>query len=273
MRKLFFVALCFYSISSFGQNKTNGNILNNKIDSLISTIKQLQNKKTDSTLLRIDKLDEVFKKAEPSSIDKYLPSIIAFLTVLISSGVAYWIGNKNANTQLINAETQARTQTAIALDQLAVSQKQIEQNTKNTLAQIRANNISKARVEWIQNLRVLLSDFFGNISEVSTKIDDMRIAKDKNVNEVTNLFNEIVPLLHKMQTQNNQIELYLNPDNESHKNLLDSIEEYMKVITAESRTQDNAKDNILAEKVIQKSRVVLKEAWEKAKIESETITD
>jgi hypothetical protein len=229
----------------------------------------MQKQKNDSTLIKIDKLDEIFKKSEPNWYDKYLPALIAFFTVLISSGVAYYVGVRNAKTQIANAETQARTQIAIAADQLDVSRKQIEQNTKNTLAQIRSNNISKARIEWIQNLRPLLSDFFANVSKASILLDDALKAKKsgKQGDAIINI-NSFQELIYSMEAQNNQIDLFLNPNKPSHKKLEESISELLKTLNLNLNLelQDN-KEQI--DMVISNSRIVLKEAWEQAKSESE----
>ena len=213
-------------------------------------------------------MEEIFKKSEPPWYDKYLPALIAFFTVLISSGVAYYVGIGNARTQITNAETQARTQIAIAADQLEISRKQLDQNTKNTLAQIRSNNISKARIEWIQNLRPLLSDFFANVSKASLILEESAFAKQKGKSEeLPKLINSFKELILVMEAQNNQIDLFLNPERESHSNLESSISKLLDTLAFSDELElINNKEEV--ELVIQNSRIVIKEAWEQAKSET-----
>jgi len=268
MKKLLILPLIFFILKCNGQSAIDSLLLK-KNDSILSAVKIINVNKNDSTFITIDKLDEIFKKSEQNWYEKFMPSIIALMTVLISAGVAYYVGVRNARTQITNAKTQANIQVAIAADQLQISRQQIEQNTKNTLAQIRSNNISKARIEWIQNLRPLLSDFFANISKASIIIDEsVKAKKSGKEDEMSMHIESFKEIVFKLEAQNNQIDLFLNPDRISHKELEESISELLGTINLSDKMElpDN-KEQI--DKVIAKSRIVIKEAWEQAKSESE----
>lgn len=269
MRKISIMIFFLLSLFCHAQKGNENSALEKKLDSLLTLVKELQKKGNDSTLIKIDKLDEVFKKSEPKWPDKFLPAIIALFTVLISSSVAYYVGIRSARTQITNAETQARTQIAIAADQLEVSRKQIEQNTKNTLAQIRANNISKARIEWIQNLRPILSEYFGNIPLARSNFEDLyKAVNEKSVDKIDSMFEKIELLLHKIQIQDHQIRLFLSKTELKHQKLEQSMSEYLKTVTNAKKEQP-IETGPLEENVLNDAREVLKDAWEQAKSETE----
>ncbi|MEJ8818771.1 hypothetical protein [Lacibacter sp. H407] len=269
MRVIITISFLFSTIVCLSQKSKQNLLIERKLDSIINIVQTLQNKTSDSTLIRIDKLDEVFKKTDTKWYDKYLPALIALVTVILSSGVAYYVGVRNAKTQIVNAERQAKTQIAIAADQLEMSRRQIDQNTANTLAQIRANNISKARIDWIQNLRAVLSTFFANAAEASSLIEDMKLAKAKNkTDEVLKVYESFTHILFKMKEQDNQIQLMLNPTNQNHQNLINSMDAYIEYLFRIDGEQDKKAQEELSGKVISDSRKVIKEAWEKAKSET-----
>jgi hypothetical protein len=252
----------------FSQNKNANPGIERKLDSLLTLVNTIQNKKNDSTLIKIDKLDEVFRKSEPKWYDKFLPALIALFTVLISSGVVFYIGIRNAKTQIANSETQARTQIAIAADQIEISRKQIEQNTKNTLAQIRSNNISKARIEWIQNLRPLLSSFLEKIALAEEKFSDTIELHKDNHPRTHEVSKEAISAMHELRLTTHQILLFLNSEERSHKELEDAM---MFMITNIEKGNESMKGEYKEQynQVFEKFRTVLKEAWEQAKSETD----
>lgn len=265
--------MLLFSNTSYSQIKkqtASSAALLKKIDSLEIVMHNMQKTLTqrDTLLIKVDKLSESFKSKDSNWYEKILPSIFAFLTVIVSSVVAYWIGIRNIRVQETNTERQANTQLSIAADNLYMSKEQLDQNTKNTLAQIRSNNISKARIEWIQNLRPLLSDFFANISKSSIVLKDALDAKKKGEkDEVKKHMTAFQEVIYQMEAQNNQIDLFLNPSKASHKDLEVAIVELLSKLNPNENLEvpdSNAQVNT----VIEKSRIVLKEAWEKAKSET-----
>lgn len=242
---------------TYGQRQSPAQLLEKKMDSLVTLINKFKSVKADSTILRVDKLEEIFKKSEQGWFEKYIASIIALTTVAVSSGVAMYVGIRNSRTQL-----------AIAAEQMQITRNQIEQNTRNTLAQIRSNNISKARIEWIESLRPILSDLFVNTFEAWHNLKQLLDAKTKNNQQATiNFFKTYETLAFKIQSQKNQVELYLNPANETHQKLIQSMEEYINAFLDANNTIPDADMYKLSGAVIDNSRAVLKAAWEKAKSE------
>lgn len=71
-----------------------------------------------------------------------------------------------------------------------------------------------------------------------------------------------------MKEQDNQIQLMLNPTNQNHQNLIHSMDAYIEYLFRVEDTQDKKVQEELSGKVISDSRTVIKEAWEKAKSET-----
>ena len=265
MKNLLFLTLAFMSIISFGQKSNDSMVIERKLDSILTSTRIIQNQKIDSALIKIDKLDGVFKRSEQNGTDKSLPAIIALFTVIISSGVAVYVGVRTAKTQIANAETQAKSQIRIAADQIEISRKQIEQNTINTLAQVKANNIAKARIDWIQNLRPIIGDFIANTSKTSIILTDAVNANKQNEKEkALKYMDEFIESMHLLHSQNNQILLYLNPERLSHKKLEESMTVYLNSLVLDDNFNKQT-DEGLFELILENSRYVIKEAWEQAK--------
>lgn len=268
MKKTLYI-LIFFSNASFSQIKKKAapsDVLLKKVDSLGAVMHNMKSalNQRDTLLIKVDKLSESFKSKDSNWHEKVLPSIFAFLTVIVSSVVAYRIGIRNIRVQESNTERQANTQLSIAADNLFMSKEQLEQNTKNTLAQIRVNNISKARIEWIQSLRPLISGSIHDIAKISgilSAIEALEIENQDYQKNIKRKNDELIEVFNSFSEKAFQMRLFLNLNNQSHRELEEILKDYTQAVLEH-------RDNINANGIIEKARVVLKEAWEKAKSET-----
>lgn len=194
----------------------------------------------------------------------FIPSIIALATVVISAYTSYLIAKKQIKNSKENQSEQIGAQLAIAQDQLIVSKQQIDQTAKNTLEQVRANNISNARITWLNELRKLLVEFLSSctvyleciLSENKYKALDEKVPVD--------LLREIDKAKDDSRKYLASILLFLNPEDKLHKELELLLLEFLR-----NDTEPN-KDiyGELLERIITKARELLKETWEQAKNET-----
>lgn len=272
MKRLIIISLLgLVSISSKGQIQNDTILkrfdqLEQKIDEFSQQPKDLGN---DSLLISIEhfeKLTQSFDK--DNSIWKYiLPSIIAIFVVLISTGGAIWHGRRQICAQTSNAEEQIRSQEAQAQDQLRVAREQIQETSKMTLAQVRANNISQARINWIQDLRNELSQFNGEVAIINFYLRDVVKLTEKGKKEnAEQLYNDQVERIKNARKYAFKIKLFLNKGENDHKELERLIDEYYKV-ALENYSTVKSDFNIISDDILDISRKILKDAWEQAKNE------
>ncbi len=162
---------------------------------------------------------------ESSFWDKYSGGIIAGITVLASLGISVW---------------QARAS---------------QRYTK-------ALSISEARMQWIQELRPIMSKLISDISifnfELNKRIES-NPKKDLEVNE------PIYKIIAELNLALNQVKLYLNHDEKKHSDFIKFVDQYINnsiKIAEGSRSQPN---DVNEENLINCAKLILKDAWEQAK--------
>lgn len=200
------------------------------------------------------------KYKERNDYKYYLPSLIALLTVLISSTVAYKVAKINIDSQQRNIERQITSQLAIASDQLNLTNKQIQQTAINTMEQVRANNISQARIAWLNELRVELTKYYCALTTCQDKIGDLLEKVSKK--EIVNL--DFTYLLGELRESFYRVSLYLNLADQDHKNLYDQMGHLL------FRLSEKVKDSKISiyseiDESLKFARIVLKKTWEDAK--------
>ncbi|MBP5982280.1 MAG: hypothetical protein KA734_01050 [Fluviicola sp.] len=171
--------------------------------------------------------------------DKYSSGIIAGITVLASLGISVW---------------QARA-----------SQRHLK-----------SLSISEARIKWIEELRPLLSkliylnfeigSLFKEINPflVDFKLkENLRIDQKKENNEKEKKLQ--ILLTDYIQTFS-QVKLLLNPNVIEHKELINSMNDYIKNVLQEIETKKST-INLNIDILIEKSQIVLRKAWEQVKNE------
>lgn len=122
---------------------------------------------------------------------------------------------------------------------------------------IRANVISRSRIQWIQNLRDTMADYLSfslSISEYNKQSEN-----DKKLH-ISNIV--------RMRSKESKLKLLLNNKNEeAHSSLINAIDAYTtEMQNFDGSNQENV--NILKDNCIKLTQALLKTEWEKAKKES-----
>ena len=260
------------SILSIAQN-SNDTIVLKKIDKLQETINQVaqQQVKTKSDSLSIsakhfEKLTQTLDKKD-SVWGLILPSVIAILVVIISTLGASWQGRRQIRAQTANAEAQIRSQEAQAQDNLRVAREQIQETSRMTLAQVRANNISQARINWIQDLRSELSRYIGEVAIINFYLQEViELNKNRKKEEAKELYNAQIDRIKEARQYAFKIKLFLNKGESDHSKLESLIDNYFKTALDDYSTV-KSNFNTISNDILDISRKILKDAWEQAKSE------
>ena len=150
---------------------------------------------------------------------------------------------------------------------------QIEASSKSAIDQVKANNISAARIEWIQKLRPLLAEIISIATKYSDinddhikllkEIEEFGLTKETN-EEKGKLLDASLQTLVEYENVLNQIKLYLNLEEERHADLVEALDAFLSIQINKAKNIP-VREDIDEEDLIDKSRIVLKEAWEQAK--------
>lgn len=149
------------------------------------------------------------------------------------------------------------------------------------LSQIRSNNITNARIKWLENLKQLLTEFLSECMVLQLSEGLKKGLAEKNPNEPVsdsmktylNKINESTfDKLKIIESKHNLIKLNLNPKEELHQKLEKLLDHYMKLFN-EIPIQTNLDDhnflgrkmNSYSDTIILLIRYVMKLEWEKTK--------
>lgn len=205
-------------------------MLCNNIDSLSKNVNH-------TTILEIKDADKIFKQKEEDPWDKYSPALIAIVSIIITSVISFRLANKQ---------------------------------TKSALEQVKANNISAARIDWIQKLRPLLAEL---ISKTSVTKSDLKKLKelveikkhsDIDLKEIQKLWDNLQNQATEIEHFWNQILLFLNKKENEHMELIMAYEKHFKNLSKKPE-EIKSEDLVSEEEIIDKSKAILKTAWEQAK--------
>lgn len=147
------------------------------------------------------------------------------------------------------------------------------------LRQIRLNNITNARIKWLETLRQTLADFISEVTSLSLiigvdrGIDELKRNGEFSGNpSVRSVFTEELPKqLQRIQLKYDLIRLNLNPKENLHSHLEHLLDQYMKMVNRLPETDSNGIGALIkemrecAEKLVAVVRVILKLEWEKTK--------
>jgi hypothetical protein len=274
-KKIIFKIITFTLIfnQTFGQavkKQSNDTIIIQKLNYLEIKLqklsKNLERLKNDSLVISIDKFEEIKPLIEKNDND-WLPSVIAILVVLISTGGAVFIGKKQINTQAKNAKEQLKSQEAQAKENLKIARKQIQETSKMTLAQVRANNISQARINWMQDLRNEITNFNGEVALINFYLQDVVEFNEKGEKtKAEKLYNNQIERIKNARQFAFKIKLFLNTKEDNHKKLEKLIDQYFKE-ALENYSTVTSDFNTITNDILITSRTILKEVWEQAKNE------
>ena len=256
---IFLIGFAFYTAKA-------QNILDSTTTQKIISLDELsdnQNKsKTDSLIIYVSQIEELAKSLNNGS-KNWLPSVIALLVVLISTSGAVFIGKKQIKIQASIADEQLKSQESQAQDNLSQAREQIHETSKMTLAQVRANNISQARINWMQELRNEITNFNGNVALIKFKLQEVLDSnKEDRKEEEKEFYNKQINLVKNARQSAFKIKLFLNVEEDCHKKLEELIDKYFEIAL------DTKSDfNKIADDILKVSRIILKNVWEQAKHE------
>lgn len=188
--------------------------------------------------------------------DNYGNGIIALFTVLISTIGAYFIAKK-----------------------------QIHENSKAIQLQVRANNISSARIKWVNELRLLMAEFIMLLNELMLiteglaefktdegKINLDQIKPDHKRNFAKMKMDELFPKFMQIQKTFSAIKLYLNLNEEKHVEFINSCRVYLtrenSFILSKKVDETNYNQEVSKSQLEKSAQEILKDAWEQAKTET-----
>lgn len=293
---LLFITASFIFLFVFGNGKSTAQ--NNKVvDSLKKEVMNLE--KTNTQLIHVvdslkkqnassslkisfsdlNELKSLLKK-ETSILD-FIPSLIAILVVIISTYGAYLIGIKQLKKQEEASKEQIKTQQSIANDQLEQARYQIEATSIMTLTQVRANNISQARINWIENLRDNLSKYMGEVTLINYNLQQVINEKKKgNEDRAKQIYNDTAEIIKNARVFATKVRLYLNTNRDNsqhndidHNKLEKASELFMEKATNYHSVNNDADFDTISEELIETAKRVLKQAWEQAKKEGSTLNE
>lgn len=149
------------------------------------------------------------------------------------------------------------------------------------LYQIRSNNITNARIKWLENLKQVLTDFISESTIFQLKEGVSRgieqssqiIIPSETTKVYLNKINEsIIEHLKTIESKHNLIKLNLNPREDLHKKLETLLDDYMDLFN-QIPTQKTLKSyNIIilkmrahSDTIILLIRYIMKLEWEKTK--------
>lgn len=271
MKRIIVISLIgFFSVSAIAQNDT---VVLEKLDQIeqaINAISQIPTEqKSDSLIISVEHFEELTNTLQKNdwALADFVPSLIAILVVLISTAGAVFIGIRQIRTQSTNADEQIRSQEAQAQDNLSVAREQIQETSRMTLAQVRANNISQARINWIQDLRDELSLFNGEVAIINFYLQDViELNESGKKDKAEKLYNDQVERIKNARQYAFKIKLFLNKDETSHQKLETLLDEYYKA-ALENYSTVKSDFNAISDDILAVSRKILKDAWEQAKNE------
>jgi hypothetical protein len=149
------------------------------------------------------------------------------------------------------------------------------------LWQIRSNNITNARIKWLENLKQILTDFISESTVFQLKegvnkgLDERKqIAKISETAQayLDKITESIFEHLKIIESKHNLIKLNLNPKESLHKKLEVLLDEYMDLFNKTSSKQSLTEYNLLIQKmsaysdtIILLIRYIIKLEWEKTK--------
>lgn len=223
----------------------------------------------DSLFVSVKELEELNKTLSDKNnnpIKDILPSIVALLVVIISTGSTMYLGTRQIQVQKFNAEQQLRSQEAQSQEQLKLARDQIHETSNMTLVQVRANNISQARINWIQDLRNVTSEFVGEMTILNfylREVVDLYGRGDEKESE--RLYNIQIERIKKVRESAFKIRLLLNQE-KNHLALENLINTYISAALEGYKSGHVEMEEVSAE-ILNVSRRILKEAWEQAKHE------
>jgi len=199
----------------------------------------------------------------------------------------------NLNNSLVQTQALLKAKSLVTSEELKIHEEKIIEkiDSKNILTnvlpilvvalgaflallQMRLNTISKARIEWAENLRISIAKFASSYKRFKLNIIQHKLAKKIKSPDIVKerrakLLDDLAVLLSDFEECETMVCLYLNRDNLSHNNLYELIKDARKHIN-ETHSHNSGEieavtTNFDVNDVIEASNLVLKKSWEDAK--------
>ena len=148
------------------------------------------------------------------------------------------------------------------------------------LHQIRSNNITNARIKWLDNLKLSVADFFSEATGLLMKEGVARAINLRRQNEPNKEQHQldydkmnysVMEHLQTIELKYSLLKLNLNPKEKLHMNFEKLLESFMDLINKTPDTSDSEYSSLLKEiticnnKLIEISRYIIKLEWERTK--------
>lgn len=276
-KRIIFTILALTSIINvtFGQTinkQLNDSVITYRLNDLDikfqNLTKNIAGEKNDSLVISFYEFEEI-KQLLQNNRNEWVPSLIAILVVLISTGGALLIGKKQIKNQIKNAEEQLRSQELQAQENLKMAREQLQETSKITLTQVRANNISQARINWMQDFRNEITNFNGEVAIINFYLQDViDLLKNDQDKEAKDLYNNQIERIKTARKYAYKVKLFLNVAEKNHKKLEELIDKYIEE-ALENPSSVKSDFNNISNEILIVSRKILKEVWEQAKNEGD----
>lgn len=222
-----------------------------KADTLKNNINDVINLK-DTTYLMIDKGQEIFQQ---KSEWWNSPGFVALITVIIT-GIIGFLTNKYITQKSITIQIQ------LAEKQVELANKQLTEQSKITIESIRANNISNARINWIEALRPIMGRL---ISDTAIFEYELQRRMEQTPNKKIDPNERLYQKLSDLNLAFNEVKLFLNHEEDEHLEFINYVNSYIDKSVKIASGESLIDNSINEEGLIVAARKILKNAWEQAK--------
>ncbi|PKB17955.1 hypothetical protein [Flavobacterium sp. 5] len=142
------------------------------------------------------------------------------------------------------------------------------------LCQVKSNNISSARIAWMENLREILSELIVAYADchlivmnMHHKLEEARKISQIAIGEIIKTdYHLHVASIHKVNKLANKVLLYLDSDNANHHRieaLIDKLSKNLRFEDVLNLKQDELQENL--DEIILLSKKIFKCEWQKSK--------
>lgn len=247
------------------------NLIQSDLKQLNGLIEELKEGKmsADSLSIAFSDLERIEEdlRSKGSWFEKFLPAIIAFFTVAISSWVSILVASRQIKKDVNVATEQLRSQEALSSEQLRLSKEQLEKTIQSSMDQVKANNILQARITWIQDLRNSVSEYFAIVIPLAYKLIPIsELIENGNTALARADYNALISEVGQARKYSSKVKLFLTSNNDEHNRLLEILNELEEVVIQNipSSGYRSRIDNLIG-KLETESRKILKDTWEQAK--------
>jgi hypothetical protein len=132
------------------------------------------------------------------------------------------------------------------------------------LYQVKSNIVSSSRINWIESLRLSISEYYDAVLSTALYIENHLKSLEKSEKDI--LYDKYVQSHSRYFINSNKIRMYLNPKETDHKNLEEIMDKIDICFEKENVRQiDQDIIEIELKKMVNISRKIFKDEWTKSK--------